>query len=161
MLASLPPVLSLPFFFTAPKKGLLSPFAPHEFDIPAIERRLAWQCSPLSALRAKPHRPHRKKTPPHSTVPPPPHLISRPRDRSKPLAIISSDPIIRSSSPTVPPDRPYIVGHRKRAKAGEKLTLTCISEGGNPLPSLNWYRSEWYLFVGGCGGWSGGTGIAE
>ncbi|KAF8767504.1 Nephrin like protein [Argiope bruennichi] len=43
-----------------------------------------------------------------------------------------------------PPGPPRIEGYEEGniVKAGEALTLLCISEGGNPPPQLIWYRSN-------------------
>ncbi|GIZ01526.1 synaptogenesis protein syg-2 [Caerostris extrusa] len=43
-----------------------------------------------------------------------------------------------------PPGPPRIEGYEEGniIKAGEALTLICISEGGNPPPQLIWYRSN-------------------
>ncbi|GFY47460.1 synaptogenesis protein syg-2 [Trichonephila inaurata madagascariensis] len=43
-----------------------------------------------------------------------------------------------------PPGPPRIEGYEEGniVKAGEALTLLCISEGGNPPPELIWYRSN-------------------
>ncbi|KAG8185134.1 hypothetical protein JTE90_006337 [Oedothorax gibbosus] len=43
-----------------------------------------------------------------------------------------------------PPGPPRIEGYEEGTivKAGEALTLLCISEGGNPPPQLIWYRSN-------------------
>ncbi|KAI1295595.1 Nephrin [Halotydeus destructor] len=42
------------------------------------------------------------------------------------------------------PGRPEVSGYSKGSdlKAGEKLTLSCLAKGGNPLPSLNWYLED-------------------
>lgn len=42
------------------------------------------------------------------------------------------------------PSKPEIEGYAAGAvlNSGDKLTLACISRGGNPLPSLSWYNED-------------------
>ncbi|XP_047471503.1 nephrin-like [Penaeus chinensis] len=45
--------------------------------------------------------------------------------------------------PNYPPSAPVITGYRKEEilRAGDRRTLSCRSRGGNPQPSVSWYRS--------------------
>ena len=43
---------------------------------------------------------------------------------------------------TDPPSPPQIHGDlRPEQRSGDKVKLTCITEGGNPLPKLSWLRN--------------------
>ena len=43
---------------------------------------------------------------------------------------------------TDPPSPPQIHGDlRSEQRSGDKVKLTCITEGGNPLPKLSWLRN--------------------
>ena len=50
-----------------------------------------------------------------------------------------------SISVLLPPANPEITGlnpDKKRVKVGDKVVLSCISRGGNPLANVVWYRDE-------------------
>lgn len=45
---------------------------------------------------------------------------------------------------TDPPDPPTIMGYTEGTpiETGTTQTMTCVSQGGNPLPTLRWFRKE-------------------
>lgn len=45
---------------------------------------------------------------------------------------------------TDPPDPPTIMGYTEGTpiETGTTQTMTCVSQGGNPLPTLRWFRKD-------------------
>ena len=43
-----------------------------------------------------------------------------------------------------PPDPPTILGYEpgSHLQAGERVSLSCVSQGGNPPATLTWYRAD-------------------
>ena len=43
-----------------------------------------------------------------------------------------------------PPEPPTILGYESGShlRAGERVSLSCVSQGGNPPASLTWYRAD-------------------
>ena len=43
-----------------------------------------------------------------------------------------------------PPDPPTILGYEpgSHLRAGERVSLSCVSQGGNPPATLTWYRAD-------------------
>ena len=46
--------------------------------------------------------------------------------------------------PADPPDPPSILGYEPgtQLRSGERVSLSCVSQGGNPPATLTWYRDD-------------------
>ena len=58
------------------------------------------------------------------------------------LVVYAEKVILLNFCITDPPSPPQIHGDlRSEQRSGDKVKLTCITEGGNPLPKLSWLRN--------------------